>query len=197
MKITLIALSSLLFSFFPVSDDVTDRIGVKGPLEFNGVNFNLAWSDKPRDNYYIQEYLPEGQKPENFDEMLTIHLFATDMSLEDAVKQKGKELTKRKNSDPLCNYQITESPDGKEYMVDFLLSENKGDDMTIAEFNVYRYKQADLGNNQKGILVYAYSGRSYGEDITPFLEKLKDEKINYLNEMALTNIPDVNIINQE
>ncbi|HMS35027.1 MAG TPA: hypothetical protein PKC91_13180 [Ignavibacteria bacterium] len=197
MKLLLLTISSLLLSFLTVSDDVTDRIGVKGPLEFNGVKYNLAWSDRPRDNYYIQEYLPEGQKPENFNEMMTIHLFVTGMSVNEAVQQKGKELTSRKNTDPLCNYQITESPDGKEYMVDFLLSESKGDDMSIAEFNVYRYKQADPGNDQKGFLVYAYSKRSYGDDITPFLKNLKDEKINYLNEMSLTNIPEVTIKDQE
>ncbi len=67
--------------------------------------------------------------------------------------------------------------------------------MTSAEFNVYRYKETDLGNNQKGLLVYAYSKRSYGDGITPFLKNLKDEKINYLNEMALTSIPDVIIGN--
>ena len=195
MKIILLAISSLLISMMSVSDDITDRIGVKGPLEFNGFSFNLAWSDKPRDNYYIQEYLPPGEKVESFDQMMTIHLFVTDMNVYEAVQQKGKELTSRKKSDPLCNYQITESPDGKEYIVDFILSESKGDEMTIAEFNVYRYKETDLGNNQKGLLVYAYSKRSYGDGITPFLKNLKDEKINYLNEMALTSIPDVIIGN--
>ena len=195
MKIIIFAISSLLISFMSVSDDVTDRIGVKGPLEFNGISFNLTWSDKPRDNYYIQEYLPQGEKVESFDQMMTIHLFVTNMSVYEAVQQKGKELTSRKKSDPLCNYQITESPDGKEYMIDFILSESRGEEMTIAEFNVYRYKETDLGNNQKGLLVYTYSKRSYGDGITPFLKNLKDEKINYLNEMALTSIPDVIIGN--
>jgi hypothetical protein len=196
MKIILLALSSMLLSFMTVSDDVTDRIGVMGPLVFNSENYILSWTDKPRDNYYIQEYLNEGEKPESFKQMMTIHLFVTDMSVYDAVQQKGSELTRRKNSDPLCNYQITESPDGKEYMVDFLLSENRGDEMTVAEFNVYRYKQIDLGNGKKGILVYAYSKRSYGDDITPYLIKLKDEKINFLNEMALTDIPEVKLDNK-
>lgn len=178
-----------------VSDDVTDRIGVKGPLFFNGINYNLAWSDKPKDYYYIQEYLPDGEKPENFNQMMTIHLFVTETGVYDAVQQKVKELNRRKNTDPLCNYQVTESPDGKEYMVDFLLSESRGDEMTIAEFNVYRYKKADTGNGENMLLVYAYSKRSYGDDITGFLTMLKDEKINYLKEMAAVEIPAVNINN--
>jgi len=48
-------------------DVVIERIGVKGPLEFNKTIFNLAWTDKPRDNYYIQEYLPKGETLEKFD----------------------------------------------------------------------------------------------------------------------------------
>lgn len=193
MKITLISLITLVLSFLSVSDDVIDRIGVKGPLEFDNVNFRLEWSDKPKDYYYIQEYLPEGEKPETFNQMLTLHLFETDMSLNEAVQQKAKELSRRKYTDPLCNYQVTGSPDGKEFMIDFLLSESKGEEMTIAEFNVYRYKEVYPGKDKKGILVYTYSKRSYGEDITGFLVKLKDDKINYLNEMALSNIPDVTI----
>lgn len=195
MKIILLAICSLLGSYFSLNDEITDRIGVKGPLEFNGKNFMLAWSDKPRDNYYIQEYLPEGQKPESFDEMMTIHLFITDLSLYDAVQQKGKELTARKSTDPLCNYQITKSPDENEFMIDFLLSESKGEISDIVEFNVHRYKEVNLGNNQKGIVVYAYSKRSYGDEITGFLKMLKDSKINYLNEMALTKMPEVVIGN--
>lgn len=193
MKITLISLITLIFSVLSLSDDVIDRIGVKGPLVFDNVNYTLAWSDKPRLNYYIQEYLPEGEKPETFNQMLSLHLFETDMSLYEAVQQKAKELTRRKNTDPLCNYQITGSPDGKEFMIDFLLSESRGDEMTTAEFNVYRYKQVYPGKDKRGILVYTYSKRSYGDDITGFLVKLKDDKINYLNEMALSNIPDVKL----
>ncbi len=99
MKIIFLAISSLLISYMSVSDDITDRIGVKGPLEFNGISFNLAWSDQPRDNYYIQEYLPPGENVESFEQMMTIHLFVTDMNVYEAVQQQGKELTSRKKSD--------------------------------------------------------------------------------------------------
>lgn len=123
----LIALSTLLFSFTTITDNPVDRLGVKGPLEFNKINFKLAWSDKPNDNYYIQEYLPDGENLESFNQMLTIHLFDTDIKTKDAVGQKVRELTERKKTDDVCNYQVTESPDGKEFIVDFLLGESKDD----------------------------------------------------------------------
>jgi len=194
MKYSLILLSLLFSSFTTSSKLADDRLGVKGPLKFNNINFHLVWADKPSEKYHLQEYLPEGEKVETFNEMLTIHLFDTDIKTKDAVQQKIKELTKRRKTDPVCNYVVTESPDGKEFMVDFLLSESKGYEMTIVEFNVYRYKQVDIGANNKGIIVYAYSKRSYGDDITPFFKTLKNDRTEYLNQMISAEIPVVTTV---
>jgi len=193
MKKELLALSVLFFSFTTITDNPVDRLGVKGPLEFNKTSFKLAWTDKPNDTYYIQEYLPDGETTEGYNQMLTIHLFDTDIKLRDAVKQKVKWLTERKKTDPNCNYTVTESPDGKEFMVDFLLGESKDDRMTIIEFNVYRYKQIELGHKRKAIVVYAYSRRAYGDKIIPFLNSLGVGRIDYLNQMIKTEIPPVTI----
>ena len=196
MKKTLIALSTLLFSFTTISDNPVDRLGVKNPMEFNKTSFKLNWTAKPNDTYYIQEYLPEGEKSESFNQMLTIHLFDTDIKTKDAVDQKVKELTTRKKTDTVCNYKVTESPDGKEFIVDFLLSVSKADKMTIVEFNVYHYKQIEIAKNKKAIIVFAYSKRSYGDDITTFFTTLNVERVKYLNEMISTEIPSVKIKNQ-
>ena len=196
MKTILIAITTILFSFTTISDNPVDRIGVKGPLEFNQTNFKLVWTDHPNDNYYIQEYLPDGEKVESFNQMLTIHLFDTDIETKDAVGQKVKELTERKKTDAVCNYQVTESPDGKEFIVDFLLGESKNDKMTIVEFNVYRYKQIEISKKKKAIIVYAYSKRSYGDEITNFFKTLKADRTNYLNQMISADIPSVTIENK-
>ncbi|MVN23500.1 hypothetical protein [Mucilaginibacter arboris] len=195
MKKYLLILTVFLFSFTFLNDPV-DRLGVKGPLTFNKTNFNLAWTDKPNSSYYIQEYLPSGEKVEKFNEMLTIHLFNTDISLKDAVQQKIKELNDRKKTDPTCNFMVNESPDGKEIMVDFLIGESKDDKMSIAEFNVYRYKQVDLGEKKKGILVYAYSKRAYDDGITSFYKNINDSRTDFLNAMIGSEMPTVQIIDK-
>jgi hypothetical protein len=196
MKNVLIALSTLFLAFTTVTDNPIDKIGVKGPLEFSKTNFKLAWADKPNDKYYIQEYLPDGEKLESFNQMLTIHLFDTDIKTKDAVGQKVRELTERKKTDAVCNYQVTESPDGKEFIVDFLLGESKDNQMTIVEFNVYRYKQIEITKKKKAIIVYAFSKRSYGEDIAAFFKTLKADRTEYLNEMISADIPTVTIENK-
>ncbi|MBK6772556.1 MAG: hypothetical protein IPG78_10610 [Ignavibacteria bacterium] len=114
MKKFLFFFSALFISFTMSKDNPIDRIGVTGPLMFNQVSYNLAWSDKPRDTYYIQEYLPEGQNVNSFNQMLTIHLFDVGITIEDAVKNKINELENRIKTDATCNYEVYKSPDGKE-----------------------------------------------------------------------------------
>lgn len=193
MKQILLILSVFLFSFTFVADDAIDRLSVKGPLKFNKAKFDLAWTDKPNDTYYIQEYLPKGEKLESFNQMLTIHFFNIDMELEEAVAKKVQELEKRKTTDELCNYQVNESPDGKEFIVDFIVSERKDDKIATAEFNVYRYKQVQNGVGNKAVLVYAYSKRSYNDDIIPFLTNLKADRTTFLNEMIAVTMPTVTV----
>jgi len=173
--------------------EVKDLLGIKGPLEFNSTTFDLAWSDKPRENYYIQEYLPSGESPESFNQMMSVHLFLTDLTVDKMVSKKIGELEDRKKSDPLCNYSSFKSPDGNEIIVDFVLSEDKEGQIPIIEFNAYRYKISDTGNGSKGIIIYAYSKRSYGDDIDSFLVNLKEDRMKYLDEMSKSSIPAVSI----
>jgi hypothetical protein len=167
---------------------IVDRLGVKGPLKFGDNEFSIEWTNKPNDTYYIQEYLPDGQKIESFKEMLTIQLFNTDIKVEDAVKQKVQELNLRKKTDPVCNYLVNENPVTNEYLVDFLLSDIKDDRVQTVEFNVYRYKQITIGDRQ-AILVYSYSRRSYGNKATSFLKSLKNDRLIYLKQMTSTELP--------
>ena len=189
MKKYLFVFTSILFSFSPFADNPVDRLGVKGPLVYGDTNFKLSFTDKPNDTYYIQEYLPAGDTLPKFNQLLTIHLFAKDIATEDAVKQKIEELAKRKLTDRICNYKVIESPDGKEFILDFLISESKKNVMEMVEFNIYHYKKIELADNKKSILVYAYSKRSYGDDIKPFLKALKGERIKMLDTMIAAQMP--------
>lgn len=196
MNKLLTALFALFMYLSSMAQNPIDRLGVKENLEFNKIDYKLSWSAKPNDNYLIQEYLPKGENSESFNQMLTIHLFITDINTEGAVNQKLNELIKRKNTDPICNYQVTKSPDGKEYLVDFLLGESKDSMMTVVEFNLYRYKQIEIPKRGKALIVYAYSKRGYGNDITAFFKALDNDRISYLKEMISTNIPTVTIENK-
>lgn len=196
MRKFLFIFSVLFMSFTMSKDNPIDRIGVTGPLMFNQVSYNLAWSDRPRDTYYIQEYLPEGENVNSFSQMLTIHLFDVDITIEDAVKKKINELENRIKTDATCNYEVYKSPDEKEIIIDFTLGESKNNEMTIAEFNIYRYRNIELGNNNNGLLVYAYSQRSYGEKITDFYKSLKTYRSELISMMSLSELPVISLSNE-
>jgi hypothetical protein len=196
MKKYFLILTASLMAFTKINNEPVDRIGVKGPLTFNQTSFNLAWTEKPGETYYIQEYLPKDETVNHFNQMMSIFLLVGDTKLKNAVQQKINELDSRKKTDATCNYMVTNNPDKTEYMVDFVLGESKNDKMEVEEFNIYRYKQIDLGENKKAILVYAYSKRVYGEDITPFFKNLKNDRINLLNTMIGSEMPIVTIANK-
>jgi hypothetical protein len=190
-KLILLLIATALISFKTIEPNPVDRIGVQGPLKFIKTEFILWWTDKPSEEYYIQEYLPKDEKVENFSQLMTIHLFDNKINVEKAVELKVNELEKRKKTDATCNYQVTESPDGKEFIVDFILGESMDGKMTIIEFNAYRYKQIQLTDKSHGILVYAYSKRAYGDDITPFLKNLSGTRTEILNEMIEIELPEI------
>lgn len=196
MKKYLFVSLSILTSFTGFNQQPVDRIGVKGPLSFNKTIFDLAWTSKPTNTYYVQEYLPHNENADHFNQMLSIFLLTEDVKAADAVQQKIGELEARKKMDLTCNYIVNQSPDGKEYMVDFVIGESKNDKMEIEEFNIYRYKQVSLANSKKGLLVYAYSKRAYGDDVTIFLKNLKTDRKNLLNSMVASEIPPVTVSDQ-
>lgn len=193
MKKYLFIFLTLLTSFTTYRDEPIDRIGVKGPMTFNKTIFTLAWTEKPSDTYYIQEYLPEGENVGHFNQMMSIFLLVSDIRIEDAVHQKIQELETRKKTDETCNYMVNQNPETKEYMVDFIVGQAKGNFMEVQEFNIYRYKQIELNNGKKAIFVYSYSKRAYGNEITPFLKHLPKNRIAYLKTMISAEMPTVRL----
>lgn len=189
-------LITMLSSFTNFSNEPVERLSVPGPLTFNKATFNLAWTSNPNDNYYIQEYLPKNEKAEHFNQMLSIFLLVSDINLKDAVQQKINELETRKKTDATCNYVVNGNADKSEYMIDFIMGESKNDKAEIQEFNIYRYKQIEVRDKKKAILVYAYSKRAYGDTITPFLKNLKTERVSLLNEMTASKMPEIKIVNK-
>jgi len=93
----------------------------------------------------------------------------------------------------VCNYEVHQNGDSTEFMVDFLLSQSDGDKLSIVEFNMYRYKKVYLGNGKMGILVYAYTKRSYGDAITEFMQQLGDEREKMMNSIIYAPLPPIAI----
>jgi hypothetical protein len=97
MRPLLILFAIALLSFKLPGDTATDMLGVKGPLQFNGVTFNLASATKPDAHFYIQEYLPDGQKFDSYEQMITINVLAKDITVNKLFSKNSKTWKKEKS----------------------------------------------------------------------------------------------------
>ncbi|MEY2703291.1 MAG: hypothetical protein RLY43_1930 [Bacteroidota bacterium] len=193
MKKVIYFTSLLLIIFSTAKSQTIERIGLKGPIEFNKTEFKLAWSQKPNANYYVQEYLPKNETVERFNELITVNVFVLDVTVEKAIQQKVNELTKRKEIDKVCNFSVINSPDGTESILDCLLSSGNDEKLDVVEIIIYRYKQIELENHKKALLIYSYSKRSYDENIIKFLNGLSSERESLLNVMISAEMPKISI----
>lgn len=182
----------LLFISF-VADGTKDAIGVPGPIEYNGTKFELAKTNHPRDNYYEQFYIPAGEKLDSFQQMMSVFLYDSAYTPEDAAIVREAELRERKKTDLMCNFQKTVNKQKGEFMVDATTGEAKGEALLSYRFTIYRYKQISLGKKRPGLVVYGYAAQRYLDSIPPFLKTLREERIRRLNELGNTDIPAITL----
>lgn len=93
------ALVVLVFWSAPSAAQVSDYLGVPGPIEFDGRSYKLAWSARPAENYIKQEYVPSGQDVETYAQMLLVEVVTSDIKVMDAVRSQVDALNKRKGNE--------------------------------------------------------------------------------------------------
>lgn len=182
-------------ALFKAQDEaVIDVLSVPGPIEFNDTEFLLAWSKQPSKTLFRQQFLPRDEKIEDYNQLLDFSFFNKEIEIELAVRQKVESIQKREEKDKFAKVNVTESPDGKEYIVDYFISEEpeKGD--SYIEYNVYRFKQFDSGT-QKSFLILFYSTRMYG-DLKSAAKALSKKRDQLLTNMIEYKIPEIKPVNQ-
>jgi hypothetical protein len=123
MKILYFITCGIMLSSFAIIDPPKDYLSVKGPLNFNNTEFELAWSSNPNEVLYIQEYLPIGESLEMFNQMLTIQLFRNNITVSEAVDGLVKQLEERKkfnrfNMQIQVNRKSGYKKETKEFIID-------------------------------------------------------------------------------
>lgn len=184
-KITGFVLALFILPLSTMAQNAMDYLNIGKTITFNGTDYKLGWSANPKENYYIQEFYPDGENGESYHNMYTVstHII-DDLNPEMAVKAKAAELDKRKETDMCCNYEIMEN--NGDYIMNFLVSANSEvnpDKLEVIEFDVHYYHQVNI-NGRKALQLDFYSHREYGDDIIPFLNKLKTDKDKYTIEIS-------------
>lgn len=193
--ILLILFTSLLFAGFKnikLNGQVKDYLHVPGPVKFDNVNYELAWSSHPADNYYKQEYLVKGDSLSHFDKMVLIDVLDDTVKPKDLVYLKIRSLESRKKTDAVVQYNLIQSPDSSEYILDFTVSEGSPK-INLVEWNIYRYTSFTNKSGKKGVLLFGVSSRSYGNKVTDFFGSLRDLRESLTNKLISYQIPPITI----
>ena len=192
MKIYAILISILLASG-AVAQKASDRLGQPGPVTFDDVVYELATVEQPSKGYLVQQYLPTGDTLERYHTLLELHVFDTDLTAAQASKKKLEELMEYKKSDALCNYQELKSPDGKEFVVDFVKSTSEGGRIATVDLNVSRYVRMPVGSGREGLLVVAYSERAYNLGVADLLDNMKTKREHLLRTVTTMPLPPIQV----
>jgi hypothetical protein len=172
------------------SNDKTDRLGIPGPVVFEGRDYALAAASHPQADYFQQEYIPAGQGLDSYTHMFLIGALTANVTPKDAAASQIAMLNERKAKDPLVNHEANVNEATGEVMLDFLVS-GASNGKLVVEWNAYRY--APLKNGKPGIVFNGISRRAYGEqDARTFVTGLKDWRSNAKNALAGFNAPVVN-----
>lgn len=191
-KLGFIASVFLILSLNVNSQDLKNYFSIS-EISLSNTVYKLAWSSHPNAVYYKHEYLATGEKPESFKTMVMIDAIVKDLPIEKVVGLKESELQERKKTDKVCNYLIMDNSQTGEYMIDFLMSSGKGDNLDIVEWNVYRYKKIIDSKGNPIILLFAMSKRAYGNDITAFLTGLKSNRTEWINLIGNYTLPTIDL----
>ena len=171
------------------SSKAKDYLNIPGPIEFDGVAYNLVWSKPNQGGYYIQEYLPEGQNVDTYTDLLIVD-YDTNVSetIERAVKSKVQWMEERKKTDLAANYKVIKNEEKNEYLVDLLITEGQ-----VVEWDAIRYIEYKENGKYIGMSTFTLSKRAYGEDVLPFMERLKSDRKQLIGKLVAMPAPKVTL----
>jgi hypothetical protein len=176
-------------SLSPAATQVSDHLGVPGPIQFDGKSYKLVWSSRPTPGYAKQEYLPSDQSIGSYTQMLIVERVTGDLTVMGAVRAQVDMLKKRKATDPLVNMNVIENANAGEALLDFIVSSKDPKGEYVVEWNAYRYAPLKGAADKSGVLLFAISHRAYGNDnAKSFMGQLKNvraAKITALTKAAM------------
>ena len=169
--------------------EIIERLNIPGPLTFNENEFILAMSRQNSVTWAQQQYIMRDDVLHNYKGLINISYFDKEIDMETAIKQKVQFVEKRRSKDKYSFVNVTESPDGKEIIVDYLTTETPAEGEPYAEYNLDRFKNFDTGG-KKSFIIFSYSKRIAG-DLKYASRSLSKERSRLMEAAITTAIPPV------
>ncbi|WP_447951075.1 hypothetical protein [Chryseobacterium koreense] len=187
-KIFLLVIFSTL-SLFNAQEK--DLLNVPNPIDFNGTEFYLIRAEQRSKTLFQQQYLPKDEEMEKFNQIFEYTFLNKEIDIELAVRQKVEMVQAKQKEDKYAKVNVTESPDGSEFIVDYYISEAPANGDPFVEYDIFRFKKYDNGT-QKSFLILNYGKRIYG-DMKSALKILSKQRDPLMTSMIEYKIPEIKI----
>ncbi len=177
--------------------NVTDYISVPGPFKVGDSEYFLYWSKKNSPTWFQQKYLRSDDDYDKYQELINISYFDKEIDIDDAVKKKVDNITKRKTdlNDTYSFIDVIESPDGNELIVDYAVTivPKEGTGEAYTEYNIDRFRPTKNGD-QKGLLIFSYSRRFYDSDFRGTSKYINKKRSQMLDAVITAQMPTIKIL---
>lgn len=193
--------SFLLFFIFSCplfSQEVLDYIGIP-EVNFGETKLVLAESSQKSKILYVQDYIPEDSRLDDAPYTISIYFFNKNIDAKEATYQKTEELERRQETDKYSTFNVTENPNGTEFIVDFFTSniakkkekDEPEPEQEMADYNIYRFRNVLLGE-ESAFMIITYKQNNIGD--TKYFIKSVGKSRNKLMENIITmTIPNVTL----
>ena len=178
-------------SFLNAQETATSILSFPNPLEYDGAEFYLIQSKQRSKTLFQEQYIPKDENLRDFTQLLDFSFFNKEIEIELAVRQKVESVQQREKKDKFAKVNVTESPDGKEFIVDYFISEAPENGDSYIEYNIYRFKNMENGG-QKSFLIMSYAKRMYG-DLKSATKALAKQRDHLMTTMIEYKIPKIKI----
>ena len=179
------------FSFSNAQENETSILSFPNPIEYDGTEFYITQSKQRSKTLFQEQYIPRDENLQNFNQLLDFSFFNKEIEIELAVRQKVESVQQREKKDKFAKVNVTESPDGKEFIVDYFISEAPENGDSYIEYNIYRFKNMENGG-QKSFLIMSYAKRMYG-DLKSATKALAKQRDHLMTTMIEYKIPKIKI----
>lgn len=169
----------------------TSILSFPNPIEYDGTEFYIIQSKQRSKTLFQEQYIPKDENLRDFNQLIDFSFFNKEIETELAVRQKVESVQQREKKDKFAKVNVTESPDGKEFIVDYFISEAPENGDSYIEYNIYRFKNMENGG-QKSFLIMSYAKRMYG-DLKSAAKALAKQRDHLMATMIEYKIPEIKV----
>lgn len=169
----------------------TSILSFPNPIEYDGTEFYIIQSKQRSKTLFQEQYIPKDENLRDFNQLIDFSFFNKEIETELAVRQKVESVQQREKKDKFAKVNVTESPDGKEFIVDYFISEAPENGDSYIEYNIYRFKNMENGG-QKSFLIMSYAKRIYG-DLKSAAKALAKQRDHLMTTMIEYKIPEIKV----